>query len=128
MDLPYSLHDEEGFLACEFIGEPDLDKLKAFANAIFAHIKDQGTRSILIDALRVETSPDNRDRFLYGEYIAQFFKNYRIALVIRKEFINRSFENVAWNRGVDINIFDNREEAMRWLIHTASIKITGANK
>jgi hypothetical protein len=120
LEFTYSFHKESGFLLAKMAGDWDLEQLKQFASELHANVKDWGYRSILIDAQQTTTYPKNRDRFLYGEYVATLFRGYKIALTIKKEYISSLFENVAFNRGVIISIFDNAQDAMRWLMPNQS--------
>jgi hypothetical protein len=116
MNFVFIFQDGSGYLNVDLAGEWNLDDLKGFAKALHVHVKDSGYRKILIDALKTNTAPNAGSSFFYGEYISTLFLGFRIALVIRKEFISGLFENVAVNRGVILSVFDDKRSALQWLL------------
>ena len=116
MNLLFTFRDEPEYLNVDLTGDWNLDDLKGFAKAVHLRTKDSGQRRILIDALNTNTAPDTSSSFFYGEYISTLFSGFKIALVIRKEFISGLLENVAVNRGVFLSVFSDKQSALKWLL------------
>lgn len=116
MSFLYNFQDESEYLRVELAGEWNLDELKGFARAIQFRVKESGHKKILIDALQTHTVPNLSISFFYGEYISTLFLGFKIALVIRKEFISGLLENVAVNRGVFLSVFSDKQSALPWLL------------
>jgi hypothetical protein len=116
MDLTFSFQNESDYLGVELAGEWNLEGLKYFAQTLLSRAKDRGQKTILIDALKTNTAPTIGTSFFYGEYISTLFLGFKIALVIRREFITGLFENVAVNRGVLLSVFEDRQSALIWLL------------
>jgi hypothetical protein len=116
MNFSFNIRDESGYLNVDLSGEWNLDELKGFAEALHLRVKDGGHRKILIDAMRTTTPPDTSSSYFYGDYISTKFFGFKIALVIRKEFISGLFENVAVNRGVFLSVFHDKPSALQWLL------------
>lgn len=56
------------------------------------------------------------DRFEFGVQGAIIFRHLKkVGVVYRREEMNRFLETVAVNRGLNIRLFDNFDEAMEWL-------------
>ncbi len=55
------------------------------------------------------------DRFKLGIAGADIIRRARVAIVYRKEDLNWFFETVIVNRGANVRVFDNTEEASKWL-------------
>jgi hypothetical protein len=108
--------DESGYLRVELSGEWNLGELKGLAKTIQIRVEEGGHRKILIDALRTTTAPNLSSSFFFGEYISTLFLGFKIALVIRKEFISGLLENVAVNRGVFLSVFSDKQSALKWLL------------
>jgi hypothetical protein len=120
MNLISSFKDEPGHLGVNLTGDWNLEDLKDFSKALHARAREKGYHKILIDALQTNTAPNTSSSFFYGEYVSTMFSGYKIALVIRKEFISGLFENVAVNRGVFLSVFTDRQSALQWLLSADS--------
>jgi len=78
--------------------------------------EENNRTKILIDATDV-TPPTQMERFHMGEYAASVDQHRNtIALFTKPEIINKFFENVAVNRGVNINVSGSEKEALDWLL------------
>jgi hypothetical protein len=115
MDFSYSIQEEPDYLSAEIVGAWDLQNLKSISDELAKRARESNYRYVLIDGLKTTTKPKMSDRFFLGIYIAPLFRGIGIAMVYRKEFTTRFFENVAWNRGVQISIFHDKESAIKWI-------------
>lgn len=75
-----------------------------------------GKTRVLINASAVSAPVSEMECFLVGELVAAIFPAaYKIAVVYRKENINKFIENVAVNRGAYINVVGDEDSAAQWL-------------
>ncbi len=116
MKLLFDFQDESGYLNVDLTGEWNLDDLKDFAKALHLHVNESGHGKILINALKTTTAPNTISSYFYGDFISTLFLGFKIALIMKKEFISGLFENVAVNRGVFLSVFADPQSALQWLL------------
>jgi hypothetical protein len=81
-------------------------------------------RRVLVDLTGVTGQPPDIDRFELGERLAQVFgSTHTLAVIGRKESVNRLAETVAQNRGTALRIFFTEREALTWLLPTANTAV-----
>ena len=81
-------------------------------------------RRVLLDLTGVIGRPPDMDRFELGERLAQVFgSTYTLAIIGRKESVNRLAETVARNRGADLRVFFTEQDALNWLLPTANTAV-----
>ena len=90
-------------------------------------VVDAGADRVLLDGRQVTGNPDVLDRYIYGEFVAQAAARLpksevpippKFAYVLSHPVLDpdRLGETVARNRGMSLRAFDNREEALEWLM------------
>ena len=85
--------------------------------AILQIAQRSGKTKVLINAIAVSAPPSEMERYLVGELVAAIFPpKYKIAVVYRKEHINKLMENVAVNRGAYLTVVGDEESATQWLL------------
>jgi hypothetical protein len=62
------------------------------------------------------------DRFFMGKHVASALPGIRIAVIYRKVYANKFFEDTAVNRGAFIKVFPDKEAALQWLTRGQSSK------
>ena len=81
-----------------------------------AQEKYSATR-ILVDATGLSGELEELDRFRIGEYAAEVLsRDVRFAMLAEDKRINKFFENVATNRGLNLIVVGNRQTALDWLL------------
>lgn len=81
-------------------------------------------RRVLVDLTGVTGQPPDVDRLELGERLAQVFgSTHTLAIIGRKESVNRLAETVALNRGAVLRIFFTEREALTWLLPTANTAV-----
>jgi hypothetical protein len=79
---------------------------------------------VLLDGRTVMGEPTVMCRFYYGEFVAEAVRKFRMshndpqfAYVLYPPVLHplRIGETIAVNRGVNVRVFDNIEDALRWL-------------
>jgi hypothetical protein len=116
MNLSIDFQSESGYLACTIIGKWVTGELKAFIDSVSAEQKKRKCNYVLADMSLVSGPPPEMDRFDIGEYIASVLRNVKIAIVYRKVFKNKFFEDTAINRGAWLRVFSDKSDALHWLL------------
>lgn len=81
-------------------------------------------RRVLVDLTGITGQPPDIDRFELGERLAQVFgSTVTVAIIGRKESVNRLAETVAQNRGTALRVFFTEREALGWLVPTANTAV-----
>jgi hypothetical protein len=116
MKLSIDLQEDAGYLVCTVTGQWATDELKDYIETIHAELMTHGYRRILADMSLVSGPPPEMDRFYMGEYIASVFHGIKTAIVYKKIYANKFFEDTAVNRGALIKVFPDKETALQWLM------------
>lgn len=116
---------EHGILNAVVIGKFDLAAAENEFDEILYEAVRNGASKVLIDGQQMTGRPGDFERFLYGEFVStttlETMKEYnttlRFAYVLREPLRDpeRFGENVAVNRGMDVKVFEDPNEAMQWL-------------
>ena len=116
MNLSIDTQEESNYLVCTVTGEWVTDELRSFIDTVSAEVKERGCSRILADMSLVSGPPPEMDRFDVGEYVASVLGHVKTAIVYRKVYTNKFFEDTAVNRGAWIKVFPDKQAAMQWLI------------
>ena len=116
---------EHDILKAVVIGKFDLVAAENEFDEILYEAVQIGARKVLIDGQQMTGKPGDFERFLYGEFVSkttlEVMKEYnttlRFAYVLHEPLRDpeRFGENVAVNRGMDVEVFEDPNEAMQWL-------------
>jgi len=84
-------------------------------------LRDEAQRvnreNILVNAFGLASPRTEIDRFWLGKTIADVFTHrFKIAALVRHEFISSAAENTAVNRGARFFVTSDEKTALRWLI------------
>jgi len=122
MDMQISAESE--VLLVNASGKFSLEEAqRTFLEMINAMLKQKVTK-VLFDGRAVKGNPEFMERFYYGEFAAQTVNNYyardnapRFAYVLKEPLLDprRLGEMIATSRGMDVQAFDNVEQARTWL-------------
>lgn len=122
------LHIEQGILHAVVIGEFDLTAAQIDFLELLDAAQRRDARKVLIDGQQMTGSPDDFERFLYGEFAAwstvevtrERNITLRFAYVMQEPMRDpkRFGENVAVNRGMDVKTFEDTSAAIEWLNET----------
>lgn len=109
----------DGYLFVKASGENGIDAVREFFGAARRLAEEGGFRKILIDGKDVGDDKKHFDRYLVGIAVAETFgSSYRVAILRRREHINKLGENTAVNRGADFFVCEDEEEALSWLMRS----------
>jgi hypothetical protein len=116
MDFSIDAQEGSSYLACTIAGRWVTDELKKFTDTMSTELAKLGYRRILADLSLVTGPPPEMDRFYMGEYVASALSGVKVAIVYRKVYANKFFEDTAVNRGAWVRVFPDRQTALQWLI------------
>lgn len=127
MDQKFLYTIESGYLHAKASGEFEIERAKARFADLVNEIEKIVARKVFVDGLAVTGDPLVIERFYYGEFAAEAINGLlmrgwtgatpQIAYVLKEPQLDpyRLGETVAVNRGVNIKVFDNHDEAFAWL-------------
>jgi len=118
MNLSYV--DERRFVWVRLSGAWTIDELCAKPQSILAECTARKQDLLLLDLTELSVGPiSTLDRYKLGSSIVLFSKKLRkVATAALPSFIDpdRFGERVARNRGVNVRVFSDPDEARRWLL------------
>lgn len=118
MKSKYSFENKEKYLYLRIVGEYSYEDAISYLSLMLEECEKVNKDKLLINMLEIKGADISAvDRFLLGEKIAEIIrKRIKIALAFPEENITKLFETVASNRGADIGVFGNLENAIIWLL------------
>ncbi|HUI30046.1 MAG TPA: DUF4180 domain-containing protein [Candidatus Acidoferrales bacterium] len=116
--MKYSLKEtKEDYSYFEITGIYSLDEGKKMIEEIYNHCMENKIHKLLVDITKKDGIIPNFDRFVLGELIAKLFSfRIKLAVIGKKDQINKFSETVAHNRGSQLFIFSDKTEALEWLM------------
>jgi hypothetical protein len=116
MNLSIDAQEGSNYLTCTVTGKWVTDELKNYTNTVYAELMKLGHGRLLADMSLVSGPPPEMDRFDMGKYIASTLRGIKIAIVYRKVYDNKFFEDAAVNRGALVSVFPDKQTALQWLL------------
>ena len=123
--MSLEIHPESDILNVAAAGKFSLSEAKRTFLEMLEAAAEHQTRKVLIDGRKLTGKPEVIERFYYGAFAAQTVAHFRggmlsyarFAYVLREPVLDpgRFGETVAVNRGMNVKVFDNLEEAVKWL-------------
>jgi len=118
--LHVTILEERRFVRVRMAGPWTIDEICSQPEALLAECTVRKQKLLLIDFTELDRQPvTTLERYKLGMSTHVFSgKLERIAVAARPDFIDpeRFGERVARNRGVNIRVFDDLENARRWLL------------
>ena len=119
MQKDFTISDQGGFLLTEFIGEFSVEAGKKCIDAMARASLESHRPKVLLDCRKMTGNMPIMARFHVAVYAATTREVIsKIALVNRQDVIlpDGFVENVAVNRGVNVKIFTDFDQAQHWLM------------
>jgi len=109
---------QEGFLEVRFLGAFSVILFKRQVDLAVEACTDRGASLLLLDYTRLTGVPTTLDRYEISIHGAKAAKGLRkLSGFARPEQVGDKFGAlVAQNRGLNVNVFADRDEAVRWLM------------
>ena len=122
----HKTHFESGLLSIDATGEYNsLDEVKQLFLETLEAVAQYQAQNVLFDGRTLKGKPQVLERFLYSEFAAKetmrVVKEHgfvpRFAYVMHEPLRDpgKFGETVALNRGMNVKVFDNLEDAFEWL-------------
>ena len=110
----------EGFLEARFLGAFSVDRFKAQVEFAVGACTERGILLLLLDYTRLSPVPGTLERYEISTHGAEAARGLsKLAGLATKEQIGEKFgAMVARNRGLNVDVFTDRQEAVRWLLAT----------
>ena len=116
MQLEMQVQETNGHLSIKAAGPYSLADLRDLFDRVKAESETRADRGVVLDVTEVAGAIPVMDMHVLGEHCSRVWKlQFRIAIVAQEDGLNKFFENVASNRGVQIAVVSNRDAASEWL-------------
>jgi hypothetical protein len=112
------LIEKEGYLHFEFAAEFSIPAAKRAVDEMVNTCMKRNCTRVLFDCRRMTGPLSTMDRFDVAQYGSEKIeRSIRIAMLGREDQVlpDKFFENVAVNRGMDLKLFTDIDEAVGWL-------------
>jgi hypothetical protein len=117
--MPYelSVNHEEQYIRFDLSGTLSQVEINKAMSATQAIREEMNLRCILCDQRQLDTPPSDIVGFLTAEQFGTPpYLGMRLAIIRRDASRERLFDIAAANRGVEIKVFEDEEEAKGWLL------------
>jgi len=122
MDL--KLESRAGILLATAAGQASLTETVELGKNVCSAAAKRGLRKVLLDCLAVEGELSVTERFILGKTIVEYCVTrsiaVKVAIIGNPPSVTGLAAEVAWNRGMMIQTFSERQTAVDWLNGTSS--------
>jgi hypothetical protein len=116
MGLEVQIHEVNAHLSIKAAGTYSLPNLYELFAKVKEETENRADRGVILDITEVEGAISVLDMLVLGEYSSKYWKQgFKVAIVTPASGLNKFFENVARNRGVQLAVVSNESMAMAWL-------------
>jgi len=119
MPLRVHIDPREDYLHVEVSGEFDLSRTKELIRHVFEVARQHDLCKIFVDRREMKGPVGDLEQFQLAEFLAKEQGTGRCRMTIlktgRKVPMDRFFEPVALNRGANLKVTTDLEEAFKWL-------------
>jgi len=116
MQLEMQVQETNGHLSIKAVGPYSLVGLRDLFDRVKAESEKRVDREVILDVTEVAGTIPVMDMHVLGEHCSRVWKlQFRIAIVAQEDGLNKFFENVARNRGVQVAVVPNQGAAIAWL-------------
>lgn len=107
---------EDDHLMLKASGDFDINLILEHMHRVVLKASIENRTRVLIDALSLSAPRADFHRYLVGKQLAEVLPpDFRIAVLYPEAHITKLAENAAVNRGAQLLVTHDREEALRWL-------------
>ena len=116
MSLEVQICEAETHLSIKAVGPYSLVNLRDLFDKVKEASEKRAKQRVILDVTEVAGTISLVDMHVLGEHCSRVWKQaFRTAIVSSKEGLNKFFEIVAQNRGVQVAVVPNQGAAMEWL-------------
>ena len=128
------IQPESDLLRVVLTGKFSLDEAKRTFLDILEAVALQKSKKVLIDGRTLAGEPEVIERFFYGSFAAEMVMSHKdrgvsagtpFAYVLIEPVLDpkRLGETVALNRLMNVKVFENPEDALKWLYRQTSFRL-----
>jgi hypothetical protein len=116
MSLEVQIHEMDSHLLIKAVGEYTMVNFCSLFDRVSEESENYAKQKVILDVTEVSGTIPVMDLYQLGEECSRVWKSeLRIALVSPAGGINKFFEDVAWNRGVQVSVVSNQASAIEWV-------------
>jgi hypothetical protein len=98
--------------------DDDLEDVKRYGQAVIEKLVESGCRGVLCDERALAYAIGTVDAYEYAKFVTQNCPRVaKVAVVPHPDFMGdaKFWETATWNRGLQVRVFSDIEEAEKWL-------------
>ena len=125
MKLDLAFREADGYLLVQVEGEWTPEAVQQGIEEVAQAAEERGHDRVLLDIRNMSGPKTDLHRFLAGEHAAKAWGHplrLKVAAVYKEELIDKFTENVAVNRGANIIVLSDIDEAIEWLTRDPTTK------
>ena len=116
MSLSFDVEHREGYAVVRMKGEPSLGQFLSLIQIIGVETGAWTVKRVLFDLRGIRTLTSFTEHYAIGEETArQLHHLHRIASVVDADMITHASEKTARRSGINLPVFTDEAEAVRWL-------------
>lgn len=117
MEQNVDILPREGYLEVRFLGAFSVMRFNRQVDAAVQACRERGLELLLVDFIPVQGLPTTLDDYEVSEYASRVAGSLKISCVGTAEQLGEKFGRmVARNRGLNVEVFVERDEATQWLL------------
>jgi len=116
MSLEVQIREGERHLLIKAVGQYSLADLSDLFDRVKKESEDRANQRVILDVTEVAGTIPLLDMLVLGEHCDRFWNHaLKVAILYPVGGLDKFFENVAQNRGVQIALVLNQDAAIEWL-------------
>ena len=126
MDVALAVRADQGLLYATWSGEYSLEEAQRTFLQILAGLEQHYVPKVIVDGRPVTGEPSDAERYLYGVFVAEQVSEqcnrlkwnmpqFAYLLIPPVGDPQRLGENAAVNRGMFVKVFEDLDDALKWL-------------
>jgi hypothetical protein len=117
MSLSFDVEHREAYSVVRLHGAPTLGQMLSMIQLLGIETAGWRARRVLFDLRGVRTLTSFTEHYAVGEETARNLRHlHRIASVVDADMITHASEKTAQRSGVNLTVFTDEAEAVRWLV------------
>jgi hypothetical protein len=118
MSYKVSVEKEDKYIRFDLYDRLTQSEIDSAMKEVLITFQEQKLNRILCDQRQLQVPPDDIVGFFTAEQFGRPpYVGTKLAIIRRRANEGRLFEIAASNRGVNIKIFENEDEAKQWLLN-----------
>ncbi len=116
MSLEVEIHEVDAHLSIKAVGQYSLANLRDLFDRVKEESEKRAEKRVILDVTEVAGTVPIIDMHDLGLHCSRVWNvAFRIAIVSAVGGVNKFFESVAWNRGVQIAVVPDQSAALEWI-------------